>query len=158
MRAMDPAYERPHICRRTRTRNEYKIALKSLAAEAFSIEKIPWPRYNALRGKQDDVQRHEQARRGSERCAQRNANGPAAGNSRKRLGDSDIGASELFIGWAGNYVWQVARNGKNFWREPLACRDHDAARPFRRHLECFEDRRGRRGHALNSSGRIAGVR
>src|SRR5713226_6916557 len=101
---MDPAYPRPHIRRSTRTRNEYKIALKSLAAEALSIEKVPRPRHNAPRGQQNDMQRHEQTRRGSERCPQCNADGPAAGNSRKPLGDSDIGASELFIGWVGNYV------------------------------------------------------
>ena len=111
--------ERSHIRGSAGARDENEISLEAFAVEHIGIEEIARALDNALFGQQDDVKRHEQAGRGDERPAERNADRAGAGDRGERFGDADVGGGEFVVVGLRNDAGEAAqsideRDGEKF--------------------------------------------
>src|SRR5579863_9982848 len=97
MRTVHTDNERPHVSGGTGAGDENQIPLEAFAVEHVGVEEVAWALDDALFRQEDDVERHEQARRGDERPAERDADRASAGDSSKSFGDADVGGGEFVV-------------------------------------------------------------
>ena len=79
-------------------------------------------------GEQDDVERHEQARRGDERPAERDANRAGAGDGGESFGDADIGGGEFVVVRFRNDAGEAAKSIDKRHRKKFGLGENDALR------------------------------
>src|SRR5580704_16382372 len=120
--------ERPHVRGRTGARDENQISLEAFTVEHVWIEEIARALDDALFRQEDDVERHEQARRGDERPAKRDANRAGAGDSGERFGDTNIGYGEFVVVRLWDHAGETPESIDKRKREKFGLGEHDALR------------------------------
>ena len=108
--------------------DENQISLEAFAIEHVGIEKIARAFDDALFRQQNNVERHEQARRGDERAAERDANRAGAGDGGESFGDADVGGGELVVVRFGNDAGEAAQPINERHRKKFGLGENDALR------------------------------
>ena len=128
MGTMHTDNERPHVGGRTRPRDENQISLEAFTIEHVGIEKIARTFDDALFRQQNNIERHEQTRRGDERPAKRDANRAGAGNGGEGFGDADVGGGELVVMRFRDDAGEAAKSINERHREKFWLGENDALR------------------------------
>ena len=128
MRAVHADNERAHVGRGAGTRDENQISLQAFAIKHIGIEEITRSFDDALFRQQDDIERHEQAGRGNERPAERDADRARAGDSGESFGNPDIGDGEFVVVGLGDDASETAQSIDERYGKKLRLGENDALR------------------------------
>ena len=147
---VDTPDQRPHVRRGARAGDKYQVAAEPFSAETSRIEQVSRPRDDPIRGKQQNVERHQQTGRSHQFGTERYAHRSAAGNPSKRSGDPGIRRRELFIRGLDECVWQALKRGDQTWINKLWRGDDHPVRPPSDSLHRLTHRAGLPATALNN--------